>query len=200
MTDKRLTQKDVNDKAAVQQKAMTEADFQSVNPKGHRRFHTVEDALGNAHEIPGPDASGHYKWANAFVPNDGHGKLTRMSEAINEGMDPFDKADGERMSAMQSKVERGAMRDADGGVHYVEPGKMDDCASRNGWGHAWRAGGLILKAGPDGMDFRLIRDEWEATGIRLVRGERIPVPTTTIQRDPDGQPWQHFNGEWRRCV
>jgi len=185
MTDKRLTQKDVNDKAAVQQKAMTEADFQSVNPKGHRRVYR---------------ADGGYEWFNKWTPNDGHGKLTRASEAINEGMDPFDKADGERMSAMQSKIERGAMRDADGGVHYVEPGKMDDCALRNGWGRALRAGGLILKAGPDGMDFRLIRDEWEATGARLVRGERIPVPTTTIQRDPDGQPWQHFNGEWRRCV
>lgn len=178
---RRISKKDVAEKAAVQKKAMTEADFQTVNPAGHRRDYR-------------PDGS--YTWANNYQTNDG-GKPTRVAHEINRGMAGFIEADGARVSAMQAKIDRVKMRDADGGIRYIEPGRAGDCATRNGWGHSWRAGGLTLMTGLDGMEFRAIRGAWEATGYALVRGEKVPIEPIGVQRDPDGNAWAYRDGEWR---
>ena len=178
----KATPEQVKAAAKSRRMRMTEADFQAINPAGHKRMYR-------------PDGS--YEWRNSWRPNEG-GKLTRTAEAINEGLRPAQKFDQERHSEAQARIERVKLVDSRGEVHYVESGRADASAQANGWGYSWKAGGLILKAGPDGMIFRLWRDEWEPTG-RLeaaITGEECP--TDTFQRDPDGNTWGYDDGEWRK--
>lgn len=181
MIERRATQKDVDEKASVQKLAMTESDFQTVNPKGHKREYRED---------------GGYSWTNSYTPNDGHGKLTPIAQAVTGGMKKFADADTERARKLQENIERTAMSDGNGGTHFVEPGQADDCARRNGWGHRWRAGGLVLKAGPEGMLFRLFRDAWEPTGKITAGVMGKPCPRRGVQHDPDGRPWVFRAGEW----
>ena len=108
-----ISQADVDAKAKVGNLRMTEGDFQSINPDGHQRQYR---------------ADGSYTWTNDWEPNDGTGKLTRTADAVNDGMGAFVRADNERFGALQEKVERSSLRDADGNVHFVEAGRADDCA------------------------------------------------------------------------
>ena len=192
--DRRLTQADVNNVAKTQALKMTESDFKAINPKGHKRKYR---------------ADGTYEWCNSWKSNEG-GKRTKTTEAISEGMAPFIAQDNERFSALQERMPRVAMRDAQGGTHFVEPGRADAAARTNGWGHTFRVARVIKKAGPDGMLFTLFKDEWVPSG-RWCAGEphafsRRPehgnadgtMSTKERYEDPDGRYWRFIKDEWRR--
>lgn len=195
--EKSMTQQQVDDKARVTAMLPGERQAYENNPAGHRQFHEVIDLAGNVFELP--RQSDKYQWANSGKSNK-NGKLTKVGAGIIDMFQGFVRADNERFGALQENVERVAMKDAEGRPQFVEPGQADDCARRNGWGHSWRARGLITRTGPDGMDFRWIDSRgWEATGYVLRRGERVPIEPIGAQRDPDGNPWEFTDGEWRRA-
>lgn len=171
MTEQRTiaaTQQQVDDKAAVQRLALTEADVQAINPAGHRRYHEVrDDAKGPDEngdyewmEVEGADANGRYKWTNTYRPNDGHGNLTPIAHEMLGGMKRFTEADTARMGAMQERAERVTLRDADGGVHHVAPEMADAAAERNGWHH--RFTGRPTRTYRGGRWYRREGREWRA--------------------------------------
>ena len=147
-----------------------------------------------------PDGS--YEWGFKFRPNV-RGRLTKIGGEVLECMLPFIKADTERHSRNEAKRHREKLRDASGGIRFVEPGLVDHTARRNGWSHVWRPRGVHVEAGLDGMLFRLVGSRWEATGVRCLGvplfGER-EVARSGIQCDPDGFPWRFVAGEWRRVI
>jgi hypothetical protein len=175
-----ISQADVNEKAAVQSKSMTEADFQSVNPHGHQRQYR-------------PDGS--YTWTNDWQTND-NGDLTREANAIADGMGAFIRADNDRFGALQEKVERTKVIDPLGQVHYLEAAQEGDVSRRGGWRPAWRATGLITRSGPEGMDFQFYLGRWNPTGRKLYRGEHVPIEPVGAQHDPAGNSWIYRCGEW----
>lgn len=194
MVEKRMTRQQVAEKAKINRLRPTEADFKAINPAGHVRKYR-------------PD--GTYTWENNWKTNHG-GKKTQVQRDVERAYAAFSEADNARWSRIQAATARVAMRDADGKVRFVEPGRADDAARRNGWGHSWRAGGLIKKAGPDGMLWTLIRDEWYPTG-RWCAGEPHDWSTRPIlgnadgtmldgylYTDPDGNHWRYVADEWRR--
>lgn len=149
-----------------------------------------------------PDGS--YKWRYKFQQNDGQRigtKRTREGNEVLERLKPFIRADTERHLKLAAREEQVALRDQDGGTRLVSAGLADQAARRNGWSHRWRARGNPVKSGVDGMQFRLIRDEWEPLGVYCL-GEPIVgpkhVPRRGIQHDPDGAPWRFVAGRWRK--
>lgn len=194
MSKRVLTQQDVAEKAKVQKLQMTEADYKAINPQGHRQT---------------PKPGGGYTWRNNWTTNEG-GKITNVQGAINERMQKFDEADGARMASLMGRVERVPMLDARGAVNYVEPAQADHCALSNGWGHAWRAGGLVTRSGPDSMIFRLVRDEWSPTGrwcLGVPHDYAKPpkhgnadgtMKPGRFYADPDGNLWRYVRDEWVR--
>jgi hypothetical protein len=194
MDEKRMTREQVAEKARVDRLRPTEADFQAINPAGHKRTYR-------------PDGS--YTWENNWKTNHG-GKKTRVQHEVEARYSSFTEADNARWSKIQKATPRVAMKDSGGAVHFVEPGRADDAARRNGWGHSWRVARVIKKAGPDGMLWSLIKDEWYPTGrwcagdphewsVRPQRGNADgTMMLGHLYTDPDGNRWRFVAEEWRR--
>ena len=149
---------------------------------------------------PKPGKPGAYTWHCPVTPNEG-GKPTREGAAMLDLMKPHLEAERERAAKMNQNRTLAMLRNQRGEVQYVEPELAEGAARNNGWRHAWRARGNPVERGPDGMLFRLERDEWVALGVRclgtpLSGGSGVPRKGT--QHDPDGHPWQWIAGEWRR--
>lgn len=182
---KSWTQAQVDAKAKVDAMAPTEQAYRDALPNHYKRHYRADES---------------YEWECPIVPNDGHGKLTREGAIMADLWSATHKADKARHQENQAKVDRVAMRDSAGRVHFVEPWQADDSARRNGWGHRWRAGGLITKTGLDGrMDFRLVRDEWEPCGYLRKGGERHDIEDPEgFYLDPDGFSWGWLAGGWAR--
>ncbi len=177
-----ITTEQVAHKEKVREMLPDERAVYDNNPKGHKRKYR---------------ADGNYSWTNTYKTND-HGKLTPEAEGAIRLMQPFVEADTARVGTIQEKLDRVRMVDSEGRVSFVEPAQANDSASRNGWRHFWRAGGLVTRSGPDGMLFRLWRDEWEPTGRLEVGILGRECTRDGIQRDPDGWSWWHDGEEWRR--
>jgi hypothetical protein len=146
-----------------------------------------------------PDGS--YDWGYRFRPNDGHGNLTPEGAAVQEMMRPFQVADTERHAALQGRTDRIAVKDGDGRVQYLEPQVAENAVHRAGWRHHWRAGGIRVERGPDGMLWRWFGGGWTPTGRHCLGTPFRGSPFVTrrgIQRDPYGDPWRFAAGAWRR--
>lgn len=85
---------------------------------------------------------------------------------------------GRRVWLVADKAERELRR---GGLKYIS-----------------KIGGLrvIVEHGPDGMLFKLEKDEWVPTGRTAL--SLLSPEVSGIQRDPDGFPWRKIRGNWRR--
>jgi hypothetical protein len=161
----------------VQKKASQESDYKGK--KGYWNKGSRED--------------GTYQWGYKFKPND-NGKPTKEFNEVLEMQKPFIEADEARVhSVPKPKV---LLRDRDGGVRYIDPARADATAKKHGWSHVWRAGGIPVERGADGMLFRKLHDGWDPTGRYTVGifGEEVPHDTT--QRDPDGNVWTHTGEGW----
>lgn len=89
---------------------------------------------------------GTYEWSMPFKPNDGHGRPTKDGAKVMDLMSGYWRADSERHTQNQSKVERVALRDEAGSVHYVEPHQVEGSANSNRWHSPGRIVGLLATA------------------------------------------------------
>ena len=158
----------------------------ALGKKGHRRRYRED---------------GSYEWNVSFKPNEG-GKPTREFQAMCDLMKPFARADVARFSAMQAKLERATLKDADGKMQFVDAALADSTAQRNGWGHHWRAGGCRIERGVGGMLWRWIShaEGWSPTG-RTCLGTPLSgsdlADKREIQYDPEGTAWEWKHSRWR---
>lgn len=180
-----ITRSDIDNIGAVQKLKPTESDFKGK--KGYRSW---------------LDKHGKRQWAYDFKPNDA-GKPTKAGLEVQEMLKPFQRADAERHSRLQGKIEREMLRDGDGGRQYVEPHLARATAQKNGWHHAFNYRPTPIERGPDGMLWRATRGGWEPMGVRCLGtplvGSRT-VPCRGRQRDPEGAPWGYIRGQWRCLV
>lgn len=155
---------------------------------------TEKDFIGRKGYARKYRADGSYEWTYDYKPNV-QGKKTKAAAEVEEMMRPFHQADLERNHKLRGGGPKAAFKDERGQVQYLAPESL--ASKPSSWRHHWRAGGVPVVAGPQGMLFRWIKRQWEATG-RLeagIIGKR--APRYGIQRDPDGVPWRFVGGEWR---
>jgi hypothetical protein len=157
----------------------TESDFKGK--KGYKRTYR-------------PDGS--YEWSYSFTPNE-NGKKTKEAQEVGEALKPWQRAEVERMARRPVKP-KDKLRDQNGEIRLIDPAKADLTARKNGWSHVWRAGGVPVESGVNGMLFRRNGNGWEPTG-RLEAGVMgREAPTDQVQHDPDGNPWVYNGMEWSR--
>ena len=154
----------------------TEADVISVlGMKGHKRKYRK---------------NGSYTWTHDLRPND-HGKLTREASGVKELMSPFQKADVERHSALESTTPRERLRDGNGNIQYVEPHLVKTTVQRAGWHAHIKVGGSVkIERGDGGMLWRSIQGKWEPTGKLQLGIDGKECAKIGVQYDPDGNPWR----------
>ena len=152
---------------------------------------------------------GSYEWRYRFQPNEG-GRLTREAHEVGEHIAPFVRADHERHTKLQAKVPKVRLKDHNGQVRYLEPGLADATARRNGWSHAWVAGGNRVEVGIEGMLWRELSDGWEPLGRWCITrpNDWAQVPTrgkadgsfrcSGVLRDPDWNLWEASGRKWVR--
>jgi hypothetical protein len=143
-------------------------------------------------------ADGSYEWQYEYKPND-NGKPTREGAEVAELLRPFQQADSERHSRQQARIERAALKDAEGQIHYVSAADADATAKRMGWKSQSRARGIRVERGTvGGMFFRWLNREWQPTG-RIELGVLGKAASRRgLQFDPDGNSWRCVDGEWVR--
>ncbi len=142
------------------------------------------------------NSDGSYKWGYKYKPNDG-GKPTKEGAMVLDMLRPGMKADAERNEKAQAAIPRVRLKDQDGGIHYVEASQADAVARSTGRSHDWRAGGVRVERGLDGMLFRLIAGKWEPTGQLQLGFRGQQCPRRGMQRDPDGNVWAWKSRAWR---
>ena len=100
---------------------------------------------------------GSYTWSYRWRPNI-NGVKTKEQKEVDALMQPFQRADSERVANLQGRRERIALRDSEGRRQYLEPDKLDHATRQNGWRHDWRgAGGMIKPELPPGYRARWVR-------------------------------------------
>jgi hypothetical protein len=181
VTERTLTPAEVKEVGRVQRLKPKETDF--IGKPGYRRTYR-------------PD--GKYDWSYEFKAND-NGKVTNEAREFGERLLPFQRADTERQSRLQSKVEKVRLKDQNGNTHYLDAA-LAGVGCPEGWSHSWRPRGATVERGVTGMLWRRAPKGWEPLGVRCLGvplSGRATVSPRGIQRDPDGNPWRHVMGKWR---
>lgn len=176
-----ITPQEVAEVGRVERLKPTEADF--TGKPGHWRKYR---------------ADGTYEWGFKFRPNE-DGKLTRDAEMVGEMFRPHNRAALEHQSLKKAAKPRETLRDGDGRVHFVDARLAPAAAARNGWHHHWRPRGNPVERGRGGMLWRWA-GRWEPLGVRCLGTPlfgRREVDEDSVQFDPDGEAWEHVDGEWR---
>lgn len=135
----RVSNESLKEASKVEALKPGEKDFARAFGEGRiERYHVV-----NGRKVPGPDANGRYKWRMPFKGSTG-GKMSHDASLVGEMMGDFMRADSERQARNQSKVERLAVKDDAGSVHYLAA-EHEAAANRNGWHSPGRIVGLLAR-------------------------------------------------------
>ena len=194
-TEQRLTVEEVREIGQERKLLPTEADF-----RGRKGYWRQPKLVRYEDGTVAPDPSGAYEWGFRYRPNV-NGKKTGTQHEVEQRMAPFSRSAVERSRQRNRSDGYTLLKDQEGSVRSVPPALADVAAHNNGWSHHWRARGVRVESGPEGMLWRCVGGAWEATGLRCLGqplwGSRY-VPRRGIQHDPDGNPWRFVAGEWRR--
>lgn len=86
---------------------------------------------------------GNYSWRVKYQQND-NGTVTKDGHRMSELMMPWARADTERHARLNAQVERVAVKDDAGSVHYL-PVSQEHAAAANGWHSENRLIGVLAR-------------------------------------------------------